>query len=70
MLDGAECPHRRGDRLVATPGARRRDRRRQHVLDVVPAADRDLARRHEELAVEHQFVGAEVRARASPSGGC
>src|SRR4051812_5138982 len=63
MLDGAEGPDRGGDRLVRNPNARGRDRGRQHVFDIVPTANWDVAGGHEELAVEHQLVRAELCSR-------
>ncbi len=47
------------DGLAGNAGAGGRDGGRKHVFDIVPAADRDLAGLHQQLAVENQFVAAE-----------
>ncbi|MND05339.1 hypothetical protein D3C83_260650 [compost metagenome] len=53
MLDRAKGAHRRRDFRVRYADARCRERRRQHVLDIVPSANRNLACRHQQFAADH-----------------
>ena len=75
MLHGVERADGRGDRRVPDARARRGNGRRQHVLHVVAAADGDLPGGHQQRAIEHQLVGAQVgagrhlAARAEPLDG-
>src|ERR1017187_1667077 len=58
VLDGPKRADGGSDPSMRDAGAGGRNRRGEHIFDIVAAADGDVAGRHERLAVEHQRVTA------------